>query len=478
MIHKITLKPNQAAEIVKTGQFIKVLNCENRFKLNATRQGSEVAFTDAGAGFDLSTITPFDKIAIQSEVNQTVEIWVSAHKLSYDALSTKPSRSSSFLSEHFGLTGLIAPYDPAQASLKVALTEKGFWVGGEGVTSETGIYIPQGEVYKHDSAAPLYAYINDKPDLVLDTQNRAYLTATTSDQCRKWAVNGEAMIFLNQGNSGRLVDLSAGDVSVLGFGYKCACAFEDGFFVAGGMNYSLFNKSGMELELYNPLAGQGGGYHAVACIESSGGVLVCVKSLAQASVHAAFYYKDGVFSKRENIDQKLKDNEASGAYRDEIDGRIWVKIGNAWYFSEDELITLEKAMDVATGTTDKPVFSNKYVCFTANSSAKVYKRQTGEVIDVTASIGSPMGVAAVGDAIIVIKGDTIYITEDEFISYNIAYKHDRIFAGYLYGMFDVIESELIAWVNDGSDPSGLLKFTLKPDLTKPKAKFRVFKELY
>lgn len=172
MIHKITLKPNRAAEIVKTGQFIKVLNCENRFKLNATRQGSEVAFTDAGAGFDLSTITPFDKIAIQSEVNQTVEIWVSAHKLSYDALSTKPSKSNSFMVEHMGQSQMVAPYDPQQSSLLIGCDDAPIWIGGEGVSKETGFLVSSGERYAHNSASPIYAFVDAVRGKVIDPKDK------------------------------------------------------------------------------------------------------------------------------------------------------------------------------------------------------------------------------------------------------------------------------------------------------------------
>lgn len=123
------LKPNKVDEVNAEGRFIKVMNCEGIFRIRALRKGSAIIDTDAAAGFDVQTNEPFDFIEITSDIEQKLQIWVSAHKLSYDALSTKPNRSASFISEHYGLSQQILPYDPSQSGAKVALSSGGFgWV--------------------------------------------------------------------------------------------------------------------------------------------------------------------------------------------------------------------------------------------------------------------------------------------------------------------------------------------------------------
>ncbi len=480
MIHKKSLKAGQITKIAQVGQFIKVMNCENRFTLKATRQGREVVFSEAAAGFDLAAIEPFDEITIQSESEQKLEIWVSKHKLSYDALSTKASRSSSFIADHFGLSQQILPYDPSQSGAKVSLSSGGFWVGGEGVDSQNGIYVAQGEVYKHDSAAPLHAYINDKPDLILDINTRQDIEVAGDNECRDWVVFDNKMLFKNQAGDSKLVNLETGEIKSIAHKYNSACVYDGKVFLTNtSATFKVLDFDGnLIADLENPHANSLSGATPYGCVESDNGVLISVDfPSGNSEIH---YYKDGVFTVRDGVDALLKGTSAATKlYRDEIDGRIWVAIGNDWYFSDDELATSSiKIIDQPVGVDDKPVFSNKYVCFTSNTASKVWVRESGQVIDVTTFLPSPKAVAAVGDAILVIKDDKVYITENDFDTYSIAYTHDRVFCDRLYGMFDIVGSELVAWVNDSTENSGLLKFGLTPDLTKPKAKFRVFKESY
>ncbi len=155
------LKTNQVDEVNAKGRFIKVMNCEGVFRIRATSQGRVLIDTDATAGFDIQTNEPFDFIEITSDINQKLQLWASEHKLSYDALSVKASRSSSFLALHYGESQQVTAFDSAQFRAQV-LSETACWVGGEGVTNLNGIYLPENTKYMHDSAAPLHAYITDK----------------------------------------------------------------------------------------------------------------------------------------------------------------------------------------------------------------------------------------------------------------------------------------------------------------------------
>ena len=189
------------------------------------------------------------------------------------------------------------------------------------------------------------------------------------------------------------------------------------------------------------------------------------------------YYKDGVFSERSSA-ALFKSKDVSLAFRDSVDGSIWVNINNDWYQTNDDGLTLSaELISMATGSRHVPTFSSKYITACHNSSAIVRNRATGEIIDVRAKLGTVIGLATIGETLIALVGDKMYVSEDGFETYNLAYTHDTVFADYLFNVFTVSGNELIAWVND-STKTEMLKFQLTPDLTKPKAKFRVFKESY
>uniref|UniRef100_UPI003A9582CE hypothetical protein n=1 Tax=Idiomarina abyssalis TaxID=86102 RepID=UPI003A9582CE len=154
------LEPQKVDDVHTSGQFIKVMNSEGEFRIRATNNtGDLILDTDARAGFDVQVNKPFDKLTITSDTEQRLELWVSHHKLSYDALSTKPSRAVSFLEPHFGESQQIIPYDPAQARAFV-VSDTEWWAGGEGVDMENGMRVLPHEKYLHDSAAPLDVYID------------------------------------------------------------------------------------------------------------------------------------------------------------------------------------------------------------------------------------------------------------------------------------------------------------------------------
>lgn len=168
------LKPHEVTEINTLGNCIKVMNCEGKFRIKATLQGQPVLETDARAGFDVQTGKPFDLLVITSETDQKLELWASQHKLSYDALSTKASRATSFLAEHYGHGQQIIGYDTAQSRVTV-VCDQPWWLGGEGVSKKNGIPMAANEKYIHDSAAPLSAYIDEAPAKTLNTDNQTII---------------------------------------------------------------------------------------------------------------------------------------------------------------------------------------------------------------------------------------------------------------------------------------------------------------
>lgn len=166
------LSASKVDDVNAKGRFIKVMNCEGVLRLRATYQGHLVLDSDARAGFDVQTSQPFDQIQITSEIEQKLELWVSEHKLSYDALSTKPSKSSSFMVKHLGQSQIVAPYDPQQSSLLIGCDDAPIWIGGEGVNKETGFLLSSGEKYIHNSAAPIYAFVDAVRGKVIDPTDK------------------------------------------------------------------------------------------------------------------------------------------------------------------------------------------------------------------------------------------------------------------------------------------------------------------
>ncbi|CAM3912780.1 hypothetical protein [Pseudoalteromonas maricaloris] len=160
MLHNTILQPFATYEVNQEGRYIKVMSCESEFRLVAWRGAEKLLDSDVVAGAEIALSGDFKRLSIVSETEQKVRLWVSEHKLNYDALSTKPNRANSFVVEHYGESQKVTVFDPAQSGIKL-LCAHNWWVGGEGVNSKNGIPVLANEIYKHDSAAPIYAYIDE-----------------------------------------------------------------------------------------------------------------------------------------------------------------------------------------------------------------------------------------------------------------------------------------------------------------------------
>ncbi|MBE0369223.1 hypothetical protein [Pseudoalteromonas aurantia] len=171
MLKEKKLEPHIVNDIYDVGRYIKVLSCERQFRLIVSSQGKKVLDTDVYAGFELAPHVQFDKVQLISEFGQDVTMWVSSVKLDYNPLSRKPSRSSSHVIEHFGASQQLTGFDSAQDSLRIVNYDDDFYVGGDGVTSDSGILYRAGDIYHHTSAAPVHAYINKRPTYIAKTQS-------------------------------------------------------------------------------------------------------------------------------------------------------------------------------------------------------------------------------------------------------------------------------------------------------------------
>lgn len=155
MFIKKNLNGNEINDINTDGQFIKIMNCENSVRLRVFDGAELILDTEARAGFDVQTIKPFKLIQVVSNTAQKIEFWASKHKLTYDALSTKPSKAQSFVADYYGGEQVILPFDSSQSKVKIS-PDFDCVYGGEGVDFDSGFNLTAGDVYIHESAAPLY----------------------------------------------------------------------------------------------------------------------------------------------------------------------------------------------------------------------------------------------------------------------------------------------------------------------------------
>ncbi|TMN45985.1 hypothetical protein [Pseudoalteromonas sp. S2755] len=163
MLLKKILEPNFITEINAFGQFIKLVNCENQVKLRATRDGNTVIETEIRSGFELQTAESFDLLVLLSDVEQTIDIWVSKHSLKYDAPTGGSNRALSYMAEHYGGTQQVLPFEASRMAVTLFSDTHDFWYGGKGCTPETGIPVRAGIEKKINSSSEIYVSINEPP---------------------------------------------------------------------------------------------------------------------------------------------------------------------------------------------------------------------------------------------------------------------------------------------------------------------------
>ncbi|AVJ51880.1 putative spike protein [Pseudoalteromonas phage Cr39582] len=482
MLHKITLKPNELAEIAKVGQFIKVLSCEGRFEINATAQGSEVAFTEAGAGFDLSTVRPFDRITFQSEREQRLEVWVSAHKLSYDALSTKPSRSQSYVVNHFGQEQSVLAFDPAQSSAKIVSEGLGFWIGGEGVNKENGIYNPAGKIYEHNSAAPLFAYVDATPDkIVSGVVGSTQVTAGYAG--RNAVINGNYVLhetIISSQAKQLITNIETGaSTSPLNEKVSSAVVFGDSFIglrTNDQRDLMTVNNDGTYQFTTNPNAA---GFTSRCVVKSTDGGLFVLGEGYSTNPNKIHKYKGGVWS-LEEVPAALVSNNISQAFIDEYEPTIWLKANDGVYKSTDNLKTVEKVNELDGVSFTSMSFSDTAVMFKTKDSCFVMTRETRDLTDLFVKFTDFTGATLIGEQWVVISERFVYASSNKFVTSNVVYEHDFNFAQSSLSKPALCEQQsgvLNVWAQS-SVKSEVLKFALVDDLTNPKAKIKVLKELF
>lgn len=468
------LKPNQVDEVNAKGRFIKVMNCEGVFRIRALSQGRALVDTDAAAGFDIQTNETFDFIEITSDIEQKLQLWASEHKLSYDALSTKPSRSNSYIVSHFGGSQQIAPYNPEQSSIIVICDTLKSWVGGDGVDNYSGIPLLAGEKYKHESAAPLHIYIDQPRDSVIDFTNKtespldgAYMF--NEAVCIGGYIYHTDTVNLHKTNpiSGDTITAQQGALSPIEH---------------NGEIVGIRNNDKRDLVIYNAdnmtfsyKRDPNTTLNKAVLLSDAGAVFALGKRKAGSTPWKLTKYQDGLFSQQE-VSTDIDADSVSCAKIDPFTGDWWITAGPV-YRSADRLQTVEDFAGLNSITGRDIKFTERHVfVMTTSNNVLILNKESKEVIDANAHIQDIKGFYAIGEQWVFVSGEYVYVTYDEFNTISVMYEHSAVIANDYAPIIEYQQGYAVCGV-DTANGEGV--WVVGSQLAEvEKARFRVFKESF
>lgn len=474
MLHNTILQPFATYEVNQEGRYIKVMSCESEFRLVAWRGAEKLLDSDVVAGAEIALSGDFKRLSIVSETEQKVRLWVSEHKLNYDALSTKPNRANSFVVNHYGLSQKLLPFDPAQASVKLVCDNVGFWVGGEGVDAKSGIYIPEKTIYEHNSAAPLHAYITARPDQRVNPSTIHTVTIESNLSATQGIFHNGHIIHKSGANS-HATNVDTGSSIQYAEPLENPISMGDVIIALRGWDKRdliIADTNGILQKPRNPHASP----FMAQCLAEKDGVIYVLGEGYIDAPNEIITYVDGVWGEKACPDILL-DKSIRWAFGDPYTNDIWLWVGDALYVTNDDFATVKKVIDdgMPVGVVEAPSFNENSIMFVTTSGSAAYIRDTGELIDIQAAFPELVGATIIGRQWVILAGDTIYTSDDQLKTYHKAYTHDRPFSsGVTY--CKAVGEELHIWQKGAA--ANLLRMQLIPDLDSPKATFRVLKESF
>lgn len=162
LVNKL-VKAGSVDDINQTGRFLKVISSETEFRIRVTNGVNVLIDSVVAAGFDVQTSKEFTLIQIISEQPQKVQMWVSEHKLGYDALTNGSNVNQSSIIEHFGGSQRVLTFEKIRKTITLYSDVEPFWYGGEGVTIENGMPVKAGIAHKIEGSGELHIALNKTP---------------------------------------------------------------------------------------------------------------------------------------------------------------------------------------------------------------------------------------------------------------------------------------------------------------------------
>lgn len=169
MLERRVIETNFPTDIDAEGQFFKVINSEVEFRIKIYAvNGKVLTETTAKAGFEITTNQLFSRIQLTSTQRQEIEVWVSAHKLQYDAPSAGANQNQSFLIEHYGDSQQALPFEANRVAVTL-FCDKPLWYGGNGVDLNNGIPILPNTPTRITGSGELHLAVNEAAEYTLSS---------------------------------------------------------------------------------------------------------------------------------------------------------------------------------------------------------------------------------------------------------------------------------------------------------------------
>lgn len=489
MLIKKNISPLEVADINTAGRYVKVMNCENAMRLRATNGVNVIIDTEVRAGFEIKTSEAFTLVQLTSEFEQKVDLWVSKHELKYDALSTKASRSSSFLALHYGESQQITPFDSSQYRAQV-LSETACWLGGEGVTNLNGIYLPANAKYVHDSAAPLHAYITDKKTYKAVIEKPDLINAPRLEDLGGISshVSGSRFLHksLNWQQDTGLIDMETLQFTALDKYVKVV-------FVYGEKMYCIRADTGRKLYI-DEISGSTYARKVDITLDED----ISIRCGVFDGLHLYFSGVTGngdeaskIYSYNMLTGELLKTdftvgNSADGVssmYIDSVTGEHWALSGK--YIYRGDFMTsmlLFKNAGAAVSVYSGPIFLENEIVFERShgpyASAIAFNRSDAEQVETNGTVYAMYRLDKY--SWVYVSGEGLGVTNDNFTGKEILYTFEELGAARAeFSSFFMFGDGLYCLLKDADTGKRMfVKFPAVVDKAEPKALFRVFKESF
>lgn len=250
MLYKQTIRAGEVREINKSGRQIKIINCESTLQLRVFLSGKNLLETEVRSGFDVA-FAKFDKLTIQSDQEQRIEVWASDNPLGYEAPTKGSNSNRSELIEHYGGSQKVLPFERNRVAITLFSDTEPFWYGGEGVTAENGIPVAAGVAHKIEGAGELHIAVDIPPvydPIVSSEQQKSAAWSAYGMNSHSMTVdNATGDVYLSSSNTGdTLYKINKQGVSSLNVSGRAAKAM-NGFVYA----MQLENASGGDVKRVN-----------------------------------------------------------------------------------------------------------------------------------------------------------------------------------------------------------------------------------
>lgn len=176
-----TLKAGAGSTQNKTGRFFNVITCFYPLKVVIKNNGRELLSTQVSAGMTFDFEGGFDSIEFYSDVTQSIEYWASNVKLTFEGGQVKEAGAAFIKSRLAGAMGggatILVSARKDRRRVMLESVDNSVWIGGEGVTSEDGWELKQGERLQLDIAGDVFSWWTNELKTIMRNYSGAYQTS-------------------------------------------------------------------------------------------------------------------------------------------------------------------------------------------------------------------------------------------------------------------------------------------------------------